>query len=179
MGGTGGTSPLRSSRQLLAHHMPVSKDVSPSLLGTLWPGWLPLRTPLPRGGFCSMEVPTGFAGSWERRAPRAACTALPAPKGTLLTAQPHVSGCGKRDFHGRCVSSPPQGSDLPTTEGLWHCRHTQAHVGKVVDKVISGLDWKYTDTENTQNGEENAQNKSKWRRKCLSQSFLYLPNRGE
>lgn len=139
---------------------------SPSLLAPPWPGWLPYgccsppRDPfLGRGCFCTAEVPTGFAGSLGRRAPSTACTVLPAPKDTLLLAQPHVPGWAKRFPWVERFPLHPRAQSPHHKEAwaLW----TRTGFCWEGGKVPSGLDSKYTDTKNTQNGEENTQNTQK------------------
>lgn len=88
-----------------------------------------------------MEVPTGAAGVGEH-------PALPAPKGNLLPAQ---LGLGKEGTLDGEFSPPLKGSVLPP----WKASNpagTHKFVFAGLDKVLSGLDSEYTDTQNTQNG---------------------------
>lgn len=164
-GGTGGTSPLPTSVQLLARHVPVNKDLSPSLLAFHGLAGCPtdaaaLPTPraLPWGGalhYGGSHRLCRFLGeeSTQRCLHSPACTQRHPPASTAPCL-----GLGKKVSMGGEVSPPSQGSAPPTKEGLRSCKHAQAYVGKEVEKALSGLDSKYKDTQNTQNGEENTQN---------------------
>lgn len=153
MGGNRRDKP--SPQQSVFPGMPrACEQRSPSLLNPLRAGPLPYRHCSPPETSSQGRDSVYRGVHWDfqgRRVPKAACTALPAPKGTLLPAQTPASGWAERFPWAESSSLPPHHLRALTLQ-----RHRL--VGNEENRVLSGLDTKYTDTQNTQNGEENTQN---------------------
>lgn len=125
-GETGGISPLRTSVQLLACHVSVNKDLSPSLLAFHGlagcprdAAALPTPRPLPWVGgglhYRDSHWLCRFLGeeSTQRRLHSPACTQRHPPASTA----PYL-GLGKEVSTGGEFSPPPQGSAPPPRKGF-------------------------------------------------------------
>lgn len=139
----------RSSAQHLAHH--ACEQSSTPLLAPLRADSCPMGTAvrsLPWGGILCHRG--AHWGCWGRRAPSAACSHRHPPASTA----PGAVGWAKRapwmeSFHLFCRARFFHRERAPALQTCTTCV-------RKMEKVLSGLDSKFTDTQNTQNGGESA-----------------------